>query len=275
MINTERTKIMCNALLASALIAIMTTASSLPVGLASAESSCLAGFKLVTTTEAGTVDSQVPQIDSNGDGLLCELNVTTSGGAINILFTDNAVSHPGSCPDSFRPILWPPGTDPDRNGNGVVCEKIVSQNRMMFIIIDDNKPAPGSADLGIFKRAPATVDTGSQFDYTLGITNSGPDSASNVIVTDTLPSGVTFVSAGGSGWTCSQSSGVVKCITASLAAGYASMSGITITVVANQNSGCNTIITNTAEVSSATSDPNTLNNRSTADTVVECPPQPF
>ena len=269
---------MCNALLASALIAIMTTATSLPVGFASAESSCLAGFKLVTTTEAGTVDSQVPQIDRNGDGLLCELNVTTSGGAINILFTDNAVADPGSCPDSFKPTLWPPGTDPDRNGNGVVCFKIappdcIEMINCRAIIIDDNKAAPGSADLGIIKSAPPTVGPGGQIDYTLGITNSGPDSASNVIVTDTLPSGVTFVSAGGSGWTCSQSSGVVKCLTASLAAG--SLSNIRITVVANQDSGCNTIITNTAEVSSATSDPNTSNNRSTAETVVECQPLPL
>jgi uncharacterized repeat protein (TIGR01451 family) len=57
------------------------------------------------------------------------------------------------------------------------------------------------------------VGLGQALSYTITITNNGPDAAANVVVTDTLPSEVTFVSATG----CSHSSGIVTCNIASLA----------------------------------------------------------
>ncbi|HBV64089.1 MAG TPA: hypothetical protein DEF45_13830, partial [Rhodopirellula sp.] len=54
------------------------------------------------------------------------------------------------------------------------------------------------ADLGVSKAVSSTASqVGGALTYTIDVTNSGPSSASNVVVTDTLPVGVTFVSGTG------------------------------------------------------------------------------
>src|SRR5260370_632429 len=55
-------------------------------------------------------------------------------------------------------------------------------------------PTCNPADLSITKTAPATVVAGNQLTYTITVTNNGPSNATNVIVTDTLPAGVNFLS---------------------------------------------------------------------------------
>ena len=52
------------------------------------------------------------------------------------------------------------------------------------------------ADLSITKTdSPDPVTAGKNLTYTVQVTNGGPSTASAVTVTDTLPAGVTFVSA--------------------------------------------------------------------------------
>jgi uncharacterized repeat protein (TIGR01451 family) len=55
------------------------------------------------------------------------------------------------------------------------------------------------ADVGIGKTAVASVLASSNLVYTISVTNFGPSSASGVVVTDSLPATVTFVSATGGG----------------------------------------------------------------------------
>ena len=57
------------------------------------------------------------------------------------------------------------------------------------------------ADVAIAKTAATTVLATSNLSYTISVTNFGPSTASSVTVTDTLPVGVTFVSATGGGVT--------------------------------------------------------------------------
>src|SRR5206468_3809964 len=105
-----------------------------------------------------------------------------------------------------------------------------------------------SADLSITKSdSPDPVTAGGTLTYTLSVSNAGPSTATSVSVTDTLPAGVTFVSAAGSGWSCSQASGVVTCTRASLAPGAAP--AITIVVTAPSEGGT---LSNTASVVSST-----------------------
>jgi uncharacterized repeat protein (TIGR01451 family) len=53
---------------------------------------------------------------------------------------------------------------------------------------------PAGADVGIAKSAdPSPVDAGATLTYTLVYSNAGPSAADNVLITDTLPAGVTFV----------------------------------------------------------------------------------
>jgi len=121
------------------------------------------------------------------------------------------------------------------------------------------------ADLSITKSdAPDPVTPGGTLTYTLTVTNGGPTGATSVSVTDTLPAGVTFVSASGAGWTCTQSGGTVTCTRASLAAAATA----TITIVVTVNPTTTGTITNTATVTSVTADPNTANNTATATTTV-------
>ncbi|MBI3459898.1 DUF11 domain-containing protein, partial [Candidatus Acetothermia bacterium] len=67
-------------------------------------------------------------------------------------------------------------------------------------------------DLAVTKTdSPDPVIAGNNLTYTLTVTNNGPDNAGGVTVTDTLPGGVTFISAVPSQGSCSQSAGVVTC----------------------------------------------------------------
>ncbi len=125
-----------------------------------------------------------------------------------------------------------------------------------------------SANLSITKTdSPDPVNAGGTLTYTITVSNAGPSTATNVTVTDTLPAGVSYVSASGTGWTCSQASGVVTCTRASLAVGTAP--AITITVTAPASGGS---ITNTASVTGNETDPNTSNNSASASTTVNPPP---
>jgi uncharacterized repeat protein (TIGR01451 family) len=120
----------------------------------------------------------------------------------------------------------------------------------------------------IVKTASAPMVTvGSALTYTLTISNLGPDTATGVTVQDTLPAGVTFVSAAGAGWQESEAAGIVTFTTGSMAAG--ATSAVTVTILAPTNPGN---ITNVGTVSSNTPDTNPNNNTSQVTTPVVAPP---
>ena len=120
---------------------------------------------------------------------------------------------------------------------------------------------PDQADLLVTKDGPATVKVGDTFTYTLTVENLGPDTAVNVVVTDTLPAGVTFVSAT---TPCTEAGGVVVCALGDFASG--DLAVIEIVVTAPDTAGT---LTNNAVVASATLDPDETNNADSFDTVVE------
>ena len=107
------------------------------------------------------------------------------------------------------------------------------------------------ADVGIGKSASAVVSATSNLVYTISVTNFGPSAASSVVVTDTLPASVTFVSATGGGL---NNSGVVNWTLGTLTNGQ--VSNLTVTVTAPASGS----LTNTATVASPTGDPNSTNN---------------
>jgi uncharacterized repeat protein (TIGR01451 family) len=118
-----------------------------------------------------------------------------------------------------------------------------------------------STDLSITKNtSSANAFGGNPITYTLAVSNAGPSPANTVSVTDTLPAGSTFVSATGSGWTCNNVAGVVTCTVATLPVGAAPV--ISLSIVAPPVVSAGTL-SNTATVSSATTDTNPANNSST------------
>ncbi|MBN2506720.1 MAG: immunoglobulin domain-containing protein [Verrucomicrobia bacterium] len=66
---------------------------------------------------------------------------------------------------------------------------------------------------------PDPVAVGSTLTYTLTAANPGPSPASGLVVVDTLPAGVTFVSATASQGACTEAAGVVTCDLGDLAIG--------------------------------------------------------
>ncbi|MEA2922794.1 MAG: hypothetical protein QOF07_2759, partial [Bradyrhizobium sp.] len=92
--------------------------------------------------------------------------------------------------------------------------------------------APPSADLSITKTAPTTATVSSPLAYTIVAKNNGPAAATGVTVTDTLPAGVTFVSATSSQGTCTNASGTVTCTVGNLASGASATITINVTTPA-------------------------------------------
>jgi uncharacterized repeat protein (TIGR01451 family) len=123
------------------------------------------------------------------------------------------------------------------------------------------------ADLSITKTdSPDPLLVDNLLTYTLNVSNGGPDTAKDVVVTDTLPSGVHYESSSTSVGSCSQSGGTVTCDLGDMQVDDSA----TITIdVTTKKAGT---IENLAEVSSSTADPVDSNNSATADTTVNPAP---
>ncbi|MFZ2493259.1 MAG: CARDB domain-containing protein [Thermoanaerobaculia bacterium] len=116
------------------------------------------------------------------------------------------------------------------------------------------------ADLTIAKTGPTSVLTSSPMTYTLTVNNLGNANATNVKVVDTVPAGLTGISASGTSlFACSVSGQTVTCTGGAVNAG--SNATITINATSPPVTGS---ITNTASVDpdNAISESNELNNTS-------------
>jgi CSLREA domain-containing protein/MYXO-CTERM domain-containing protein len=123
--------------------------------------------------------------------------------------------------------------------------------------------AATGADLSVTKTdSPDPVLVGGDLVYTIKATNHGPESASNASLSDTLPSGETFVSVVTDTGSCDQSEDVVTCSLGTMESG--AVATITLTVTADAGG----TLKNTATVTSDTEDPNGANNSATASTTV-------
>jgi uncharacterized repeat protein (TIGR01451 family) len=123
---------------------------------------------------------------------------------------------------------------------------------------------PSLADLSITKTdSPDPLTLPGNLTYTLTVANAGPDAAAAVTVTDTLPAGVSFVSATASVGSCSGTV-TITCTLGSLANGASATVAIVVTPTA-----ANPALSNTATVTATTTDPVSANNSAGATTVVE------
>jgi uncharacterized repeat protein (TIGR01451 family) len=114
------------------------------------------------------------------------------------------------------------------------------------------------------------VVAGTTLGYTIEVVNGGPDDAATLEVTDPLPTGTTFVSLTASaGWSCTTpavgATGTVTCTNALLANGGSATFNLVVAIDAAVASG--TVLSNTATVTTTTSD-DTSDNSATATTTV-------
>ena len=129
-------------------------------------------------------------------------------------------------------------------------------------------PVQFSADLAITNSdVPDPAFVGKNLTYTIKVSNPGVFAATNVTVQDTLPAGVSFVSATANQGSCSGSATVV-CNLGSLLVGTSGK--VTIIVKPSQTGS----ISNTATVSADQFDPDMSNNSATQNTTVNAAPLP-
>jgi uncharacterized repeat protein (TIGR01451 family) len=121
------------------------------------------------------------------------------------------------------------------------------------------------ADLSLTQSDdPDPVAAGQTLTYTITVSNAGPDAADNVVVTDTLPSGVTLESTRG----CSEDPHAVPaCRLGSIAAGASAQYTVKTTVHADATG----TLANRVAVAADIVDPDTSNNVFTENTAVRRP----
>lgn len=127
----------------------------------------------------------------------------------------------------------------------------------------------GSPDLSIAKTGPADAVPGDTLTWHLTVHNDGDAASEGATVTDALPTGVTFVSAGGTGWNCTGTTSISCSLTTTLDAG----ADAALTVVGTLSDTYDSeTVSNTAVVGPTDDTPD--DNTATAVTDVTLPQEP-
>lgn len=136
-------------------------------------------------------------------------------------------------------------TDPNTSNNAQSCAATINNG----------------ADLSTVISGPATAVGGGNITWTVNGSNNGPDAATTQTFTTTLPSTLTYLSASGSGWSCTASGQNLQCLrSASLSDGSAYPQLSLVTRLSSAVSSGN--VTLAGSIGSATGDPITSNNTS-------------
>jgi len=140
------------------------------------------------------------------------------------------------------------GTSPNGTWNLFIADDTVGDEgtlaggwSLSITTLDPNCCVPTNAvDVRISASdSPDPLVVGHPLTYTLNVTNTGPASATGVIVTNILPAGVIFGSASSSQGSCSNNSGIVRCNLGTLPSNAAATVTISVTppqpgILANQ-----------------------------------------
>ncbi len=159
----------------------------------------------------------------------------------------STVNLPAAVAGQTIQLRWNLGTSSGNayGGVGWYVDSIVLQDNYSVCCVP-------SANLAVAQAAaPEPVIDGQTLSYTLSVTNFGPSSADNVVLTDSLPSSVTFVSASPG---CINVGNTVVCNAGTLTSGSSSNFVLTVTAT---TAG---LATNIVSVSSSTPNANLGNN---------------
>jgi uncharacterized repeat protein (TIGR01451 family) len=174
-----------------------------------------------TITVTDTLDSNLTFVSANGSGWSC------STAARVVTCTTPAVIPAGVSAPSITITVNVATNAPVSVTNNVTVAGGGSANNSSQLVT-----AVDATDLRISKTAnPATFIQGQNAVYTITASNIGNAPTSGMItVTDTLDPSLTFVSATGSGWSCSDAAQIVTCTTSAAIPVSGSAPPLSITV---------------------------------------------
>ena len=198
-----------------------------------------AGTTLVSATGTGWTCDGTTDVTCTltGDLAVDASSSVTIVAALAADYAGTSVSNTG--------VVTPTDATPEDNTSTVVTD--VTQN----------------PDVSIVKTGTATAAPGDQLTWNLTVHNDGNVAVPDVVVTDTLPTGTTLVSATGTGWTCDGTTDVTCTLTGDLAVDASSSVTLVATLAADF---AGTSVSNTAVVTPTDATP--ADNTSTATTVV-------
>jgi mucin-19 len=176
---------------------------------------------VIASCGAATGGAVCGAVNVAGNSVTSTITTLPNGATLTFTVTGTAPQS-GTFTNTAR-VVTPAGTedptDPGRTGAG---NNSSSVNTTVV-----------SADLRVTKSHSGNFVVGSNGVYTITVDNTlgTAPTAGTITVTDTLPTGLTFVSATGATWACVSAPPVVTCTgSAAIAAGAASANPITLTV---------------------------------------------
>lgn len=214
-----------------------TVADAVPTALSGASWTCTAsaGSSCTAGPIAGNINDTVNI--AVGGTLTYVLNGTLSPSASGTLSNTASVTAPGTV------------SDPNTSNNTAT----------------DTDTLTPRTDLATSQSAaPNPASATSYITYTVWVANNGPSQASGVTLSDTLPTGLAFVSASPGAPTCQHAAGIVTCALGTLAPGALT----SVSLVASIRAGTVGLVSNTVSVAGAETDPVSANNSSTLSTTV-------
>ena len=208
----------------------------------------------VDVTVDNVVDDKFGDLDDSGGNGCFDVPINLApGGKVNCTFQKTISGTGGTSHVNVVTV-----TGHDENGHTLTA----SDDARVDI-------TPRLIDLVIVKDASSPTPLNGIVDYSLTVTNKGPDTATNVQLADPAPAGITYLTANPSQGTCNLSSALITCSLGSIAPGQTVTIAITgrATVVGSH--------TNTATVTgSGGRETNPADNVDSAVTIVPAPLKP-
>ena len=206
---------------------------------------------LTDTLPAGVtfVSASTAPTSTSGQTLTWNLGNIAAGGSTVITINVNVTATTGTLTNSASVT-----TDSVEGGNGATDNS------------DDCSSTAKAPDIAVAKTCPVDMIAGTQASYSVTVSNSGSSTANNVILTDMLPAGVTFVSATPA--PTSQSGQTLDWNLGNIAAGGSSTVTITVSVGATGGTLTNTAMASTDSVEGGNGN---ADNNDSCDSTVKAP----
>ena len=245
------------------------------------------------TATAGTDITYTMTITNDGPstatGVIIEDNLSAGVDILSVTASGGATCNAGVPGDAARPTVCSFGNLVDGASRTMSIEAHIhpdfvgalhNDTRVSSSTVDDDlsnnldtivTDVTGSADLSVTKTdSPDPVLAGDPLTYTITVTNGGPSTAEDVVVTDELPDDVTFVEGvdGNGATVCALiQPGEVACELGDMEPGETKTIYLTVLVDPSVPDGA--VLVDTVTVSSPTPDPNPGNNTDTESTNVD------